>query len=469
MPTFTKGLVAAANSLGRVSNAVGEAFKTGNWSNVFSTITDEVSRNVPGIIDTAVSVVSGFFTNAANIVSLAVSIVTGLATGIKDAMPELVKQLPTIAETLVDGFITVGETIGNAIIDAINTIFGTDLPDINLSGVKDVFQWFVDNKETIVGAVGGIIAAFATAKIIEFVSSISPLKLTFTLIAIAIGLVAKNWDKIKDWIGKTWETVVTWTQKKWDDVKGAIATVKDWVSDKAHNISIAISATVSNWIETIKGWIDTEKGKSFGEIALDIGAKVAEWIETIGGWIKNGLESLDLPFAATVGEWIERIFDWYSDGIKISASITATVSEWIQRIWDWVTNGVSVAVDFLGGLFSGGEPSGASWGEPDFEVPLDVPGWGGYAKGLNYVPFDGYALLHRGETVLNQSQGREWRQNEGQGVNSQALYEAVANAVSAAVSNIQINMDGRAVGNAVTQTVSRNINQAQFGRRYAPL
>jgi len=94
---------------------------------------------------------------------------------------------------------------------------------------------------------------------------------------------------------------------------------------------------------------------------------------------------------------------------------------------------------------------------------------GSHASGLNYVPFDGYiAELHRGETILNQAQGREWRQNNS-GINQQALYSAVASAVAAAVSGIQINMDGRAVGNAVTDQVSRNIYRQQIGFRSASL
>lgn len=93
---------------------------------------------------------------------------------------------------------------------------------------------------------------------------------------------------------------------------------------------------------------------------------------------------------------------------------------------------------------------------------------GSHASGLNYVPFDGYmAELHRGETVLNQAQAREWRQGDG-GIDTQALNRAVAEAVASAVSCIQINMDGAAVGNAVTKQVSANIYQAQLGRRYSP-
>lgn len=106
----------------------------------------------------------------------------------------------------------------------------------------------------------------------------------------------------------------------------------------------------------------------------------------------------------------------------------------------------------------------AKVGSIDFDTGSED---GSHASGLNYVPYDGYrAILHRGETVLNQAQSRNWRNNNS-GFNSQALYGAVASAVSEAVANIQINMDGKAVGNAVTDQVSRNIYNAQLGRRFA--
>lgn len=92
----------------------------------------------------------------------------------------------------------------------------------------------------------------------------------------------------------------------------------------------------------------------------------------------------------------------------------------------------------------------------------------GFAKGLNYVPYDGFvAKLHRGETILNQADSRAWRQGQtNSGFNVQQLYSAVSEAVAAAVSGISVNMDGRVVGNLVSEQVSRNIYMAQLGRRF---
>ena len=159
-------------------------------------------------------------------------------------------------------------------------------------------------------------------------------------------------------------------------------------------------------------------------------------IKGVANWV---LGELDLP---DVGEIQQKIRNWWNDVIK--------------------DLGLSV--------FFGVEPEGS--GSAIHETNSGTShGHGGahFAKGLNYVPYDGFrAVLHRGETILNQNQGREWRQSGGaSGINPQALYGVVAQAVAAAVENIQINMDGKAVGNAVTQQVSRNIYQQQFSRRFA--
>jgi hypothetical protein len=92
------------------------------------------------------------------------------------------------------------------------------------------------------------------------------------------------------------------------------------------------------------------------------------------------------------------------------------------------------------------------------------------ASGLNYVPYDGYvANLHRGETILNQAQARQWRNGDGGsvgGINSQELASAVANAVRVAMAGVSINMNGERVGDVVTERVSSNLATQVRARRY---
>ena len=554
LPMFTRGLVAAANALGRVSNAVSKAFQTGDWSEVFSTITDEIGALLPKLINKALDVAAGIFENADKIIDLATSIIVGLMDGIEKAIPKIIQRLPKILNSIWNGIKRLVQSFGNLIIDVINSAFGTKIQKIDLSGVKDAFQWFVDNNDVIVAAITAIVAAFAVTKIIGFVKAIgtlvasfNPLTIILAAVAAAILLVVANWDKIKPWLGKVWKTTVEWVQNAWKAVSDAFDKAGKWVSK--------VWKTTVEWVQNAwkaVGDAFTEAGKWLGKTwkvtvqwarkawkaVGDSFTKAGEWVEktfpttvkwvrtgwalikssftqagkwadkaftstiewvqnawtdvstafsAAAGWVKGKAHKIVLSWTATVAKWIKRIWGWITgqpidDGsglngadlnsIKINL-LSGTVGKWIKTIWDWVTNGVNIVVNFTkkaveaatndSGLLQGGVPSGPAWGE-SIDAPEVPSGWG-FAKGLNYVPFNNYpALLHRGEAVLNQSQGREWRQG-GSGFNMRELYEAVASAVASAVSSISIDMDGKAVGNAVTEQVSRNIYRSQMGRR----
>jgi hypothetical protein len=189
--------------------------------------------------------------------------------------------------------------------------------------------------------------------------------------------------------------------------------------------------------------------------------------------IEAKTKEVTIDFAETVTDWYKRIKNWVDGGTKVIVNFwSGTVGQWLQTVLDWVRHGIKIGVEFFNkgvesltnetGLFQGGEASGPQWGEPSVTDPVFVPGWN--AKGLNYVPYDGYALVHRGETILNQDKSRSYRENNS--FSPQDLYNAVAAAVESAISNIQINLDGKQVGNAVTNQVSKNIYKAQYGRRF---
>lgn len=311
-----------------------------------------------------------------------------------------------------------------------------------LATVKDVLNWIIANKETVASGIGAIIAAFAAAKIATFVASISPLTVIFTLIAGAIALVATNWDKIKDWIGKAWDTTVSFVSEGWETVKGAFDTVASWVGEKANEIKLAFTATVSEWFTRIKEWLD---GTGLTEIALNFGAKVAEWIETIKGWFEGrGISDITINFGAKIAEWIERI-------------------------WGWVQNGINIGVNFTGGSINGVQT------QSTFGTALDTKennqramdtifsSLFSHAKGLNYVPYDNYpALLHRGEQVLTASQARDNRR--GSGVDMAGIMQGIVAAIREGMdgATVESNLDGRRVTGSVNRRTANQLRARRF-------
>lgn len=600
LPNFVNFFKNAADSIGQISNALSEAFKTGDWTNFFRTAIDAVWNGVKGLI----------------------------------------------------------EEFGNWVIGALNSAFGTEIPEIDLSGVQSAFQWFVDNQSTIVAAVTAIIGAFATAKIAAFLSSLTPVSGAFIAIATAIPLVAANWDTIKDWIGKTWETTITWIEENWPALKENVDKLIEWVNNgwkatvtwieegdwsdielgfgklsewisQEWNPTVIWAGNQTTWNEleanfnklgewvnsswdTVVSWTDgnhtwedisndfakldewikqdweagvkwlaegwEETEREFQQISEWLGvdwnvvvkwaddtwsniesdfAKLDEWVNSawnatvkwaddtwvnidsaftqlgnwtnstweatvtwvnnawddvnnafqeVGKWIGNQANTIALNFVSTVDSWIREIKNWFGGakrtikaqiqttadeftetirgwidgGASFVLSISSTVDGWINTIKGWIDNGINIVANFFGNLgginLGGGGVDASTLSQSELYSQSSHFGGGsggggtsghGFAKGLNYVPFDGYALLHRGETVLNQSQGREWRQNGGANIDTNAVFDLVASAVASAVGNIQINMDSRQVGNAVTDYVSRNIYRQQYGRRFA--
>lgn len=96
---------------------------------------------------------------------------------------------------------------------------------------------------------------------------------------------------------------------------------------------------------------------------------------------------------------------------------------------------------------------------------------GSHAKGLNYVPYDGYtAVLHRGETVLNQAQARDWRQGYGGSFDANQMAQLMGSAVRGAVLDLTMELNGvtvgRVVGDTTTHRVSDNISQIKKRHHY---
>ena len=509
LPTLTKGLIGAANALGRISEAVTNSFKTGDWGLTFEAITEEISNLVPGLIDTIVDIAAGLFENAYTIVDLAFSIIEGLTDGIIKALPKLVAKLPDIFKRIWQGVKWLALDLGNGIIDTINTLFGWNIPHLDeirwptWDEVKEAFNkaWgFIKDgaKKLMILVFGedenGGIKWPSASEIWEKVETGLSL-LWGGIKTLATGILKLVFGESADggieWpsVSELWEKISTGFSMLWDggDGKGGIRKLIEGAA---------------KWVLGLFGWPEEDQDavvKFFG----DWWSMAKEWIEGVASWV------LSLFGFATDDEVTEHFRKWWegadgNGGIKamikqianwlLGALGLPSVDEIVKQIEDWWEDVKSKLVLELiahfGGIKGvqkelGYDPNaGTTWGQqvtdqyeqmglPTVNISADdlnnPDSWlyDEHAKGLNYVPYDNYkASLHRGEMVLNQGQSRAFRQG-GAGLDFNALYDAVSSAVASAVSDISINMDGRLVGNAVTEQVSRNIYRQQAGRRVA--
>lgn len=153
--------------------------------------------------------------------------------------------------------------------------------------------------------------------------------------------------------------------------------------------------------------------------------------------------------SGTVGEGVAQSFnDALAAGVDLEAAITNALTD-AQVILDKHPLIVDVQAQFNGLL---------DWG-------LDLLGFKPNAKGLDYVPYDGYpAILHQGETILNRVAAEDWRaakRGEGMGANTGITRDELLSTLR----NMSISMDGRTVGALVTPYVSREQAAEAWRRR----
>lgn len=88
------------------------------------------------------------------------------------------------------------------------------------------------------------------------------------------------------------------------------------------------------------------------------------------------------------------------------------------------------------------------------------------AKGLDYVPYDGYlSELHKGETILPRVEAEAYRSGS---TNTQGIdYTRLASSLASALSGATVQMDGQTVGVLIAPVVSEEIERKATSERYA--
>ena len=174
---------------------------------------------------------------------------------------------------------------------------------------------------------------------------------------------------IQTWLGEAWENVKTAASEKWDQIS---QTVSDAVS--------TIREKFSEWVSAA--------GEKVEEFKQAIHDKLTELLTEIGQWIE---ENLITPARDKIEEFVD-----------VGSQVVEKIKQGISNAWDGLTSWFNGIWDRLFG---------------NRNVNVNVTQTGGYAIGLDYVPFNGFpAMLHRGEAVLTAREAEEWRRgNSGNG------------------------------------------------------
>jgi len=361
-------------------------------------------------------------------------------------------------------------TISTVIVDACNWLLGLfGLPEVNAETLKtDVSNWFSGFVDTIVDACSWFLGLFGLPTDVNHETLKADVEKWFS------GLVGTIVEAC-NWLLKLFGLPEVDVQQLKTDVTNWFTGFVDTIVDACSwflglfglptDVNLAtLSEDVAKWWSGISGTVIAACDWVLQLFGLP---KVSEAVQAVKDWWFGTGEDGDNGVRGQIADFLKSTF-----GIDLPDT-----AEIVSRLNNWWNNTVLPLLTF-GLVQPGGNSEWEGW---ETEGPPE--GWDGTysfgddgklqynAKGLNYVPYDGYrTVLHRGEAVLNASQGREWRQNGGgAGIDFEALAAAVSGAVAEAVSNIQLNMDGKAVGSAVAGQVSREITKSMMGRRVPAL
>jgi hypothetical protein len=87
---------------------------------------------------------------------------------------------------------------------------------------------------------------------------------------------------------------------------------------------------------------------------------------------------------------------------------------------------------------------------------------GGFAKGIWNVPYDMYAMIHRGETVLNASQARRYRDGYDGGVDYERIGAMIGASVEKAIRNVNVYLGADRVGALTSGYVDHDIKASDM-------
>ena len=338
-------------------------------------------------------------------------------------------------------------------------------PEQVVSGFVDVFnsvvgslQWLVENKDTVVGALKGIVigwgvlkltggaltilnlvnglntllgggaaagaasagasagASFATGFVNAFVSTAPILAGMLGVTAVAVTpatIVQKQLEE--KWKLKQNERLAA--------AEEASAQNADFIRDAAGAVGPKKNADGSYKTGAF-GFLDMNPTSETARLLMDLAGRKnqqrAELFNAINafGQYTNGYYTTDLltqfwanPNSeqfdeATLNAMLQNITDALIEAekpkVQVELEVPADSKEQIEEQVPPVTIPGYISIM---GLTQGGTPKGGGGGGPMMYIK-------GYANGLPYVPYDGYlALLHRGERVLTASANRSYTYN----------------------------------------------------------
>lgn len=273
--------------------------------------------------------------------------------------------------------------------------------------------------------------------------------------------------------GDGWDATINWVQNAWTDVTTAFNDVKDWVKN-AYEATVAwvndAWDTVSDAFTDVSNWVE-KAYKSTVEWINNAWDDVSKAFTTAGEWI-------DKTVKATV-QWIQEAWDDVSKAIAAvgkgiwenTVNFTLGLYEEVKKFWESIPKAIDVFVNFLKG--GTGNPTvdqmNGDFGNQAQTILNNSTEQNqnalkrifGFAKGSWNFPYDSLAYVHRGETILNQSQARRYREGESGG-SSINLPGVIARSVKESMKQVNFLLNGNKMADFTYGRTNRNIRADNY-------
>ena len=250
------------------------------------------------------------------------------------------------------------------------------------------------------------------------------------------------------------EFISSYVSGWWTTMKNGVQEVLQWAlnpPEAPYQAGAKLHEIITNWWNGIKGSAQSLLQWVFGiptpsdKDGTTTGALIKVWWDqNIVPKLKSALDfTLGLFGLPDAGTMKNEIVGWW---ISVKDMVGKLVLDIVPNILGLPTDTPSSVHESSGGMTHGG-------------------GGRGFAKGLNYVPFDNFmANLHRGEMVLSASQARRYREG-GNGVDTADLASQIAGAVRSAMQDVTVR--SYLSGRDITDNVNRDTIRQLKARRFA--
>lgn len=345
-------------------------------------------QRVKGMMEAQSSTFTGMLSNLKDTVDQQLaSLGKPIMEGLKRALPaitDFINRSINMIKPAVDG---AAQAIGSFFAAlttgvAANEGARTKVEDFALT-IRNSFQWLLDNREVLIGAVVGLGAAWAASMALaaaETIAATWPLMLLVAAVGGAVALGVRLWNlygdtitdvfnnRVKPVLADVWhnvlEPVANFVRDKWNVAWDAARAVWQWFADHLPEIKASWNNLYEGALKPIFSFIAANQ-ESFKNLAVGLAvvagailavvgvAAVLTAVMTVVAVVIGGMVALAVVgLIIVVQRVIQVLWDWFNTARDAIGGVIDKIEEVVQWFWDLAQNVGSAIADAVRAAWS---------------------------------------------------------------------------------------------------------------------